>query len=76
MPRINRLNTLVATALSRRQFLQASSAMMASGLVGHCPPRNGRNSRNNRTALHLQIYSGFYSRHRHRRRWLFGHAIF
>ena len=36
MPRINRLNTLVATALSRRQFLQASSAMMASGLVGGC----------------------------------------
>ena len=31
--RVNRLNTLVATALSRRQFLQASTAVMASGLV-------------------------------------------
>jgi uncharacterized protein len=36
MPRINRLNTLVAHALSRREFLQASTAMMASGLLGGC----------------------------------------
>ncbi len=41
MPRINRLNTLVAHALSRREFLQASTAMMASGLLGGCAAATG-----------------------------------
>ncbi len=34
--RPNRLNTLVANIMSRRQFLQAATAMAASGLVGGC----------------------------------------
>ncbi len=34
--RPNRLNTLVAGALSRRQFLQAATALAASGLVAGC----------------------------------------
>ncbi len=36
MPRINRLNTLVVNLLARRKFMQASTAMAASGLVGGC----------------------------------------
>ena len=36
MPRINRLETLVADALSRRQFLQATSGLATSGLMGGC----------------------------------------
>jgi len=36
MPRTNRLNSLVATALSRRDFLTATTALAASGLIGGC----------------------------------------
>ncbi len=36
MPRINRLNTLVVNLLTRRKFIQVSTAMAASGLVGGC----------------------------------------
>jgi uncharacterized protein len=36
MPRINRLNTLVNHAISRRQFLQATSALTASGILSGC----------------------------------------
>ncbi|MFN5992606.1 MAG: twin-arginine translocation signal domain-containing protein, partial [Betaproteobacteria bacterium] len=31
MPRTNRLDTLIAKAISRRQFLQATTALAASG---------------------------------------------
>ncbi|MFM7295194.1 MAG: PhoX family protein [Burkholderiales bacterium] len=36
MQRTNRLDSLIAKAISRRQFLQATSALAASGLVAGC----------------------------------------